>query len=88
MISMLIDIEKAFRSMVKSELGLRPVYHQKERRVDGHLFITVLAHHVLRVIRFKLGKRGMTQSWSTIRSNPPPPRGEESVGEREGASDL
>jgi transposase len=64
--SMLTDIEEAFRSM-KSELGLRPVYHQKERRVDGHLFITVLAYHVLHAIRFKLRKRGMTQSWSTIR---------------------
>ena len=64
--SMLTDIEEAFRSM-KSELGLRPVYHQKERRVDGHLFITVLAYHVLHAIRFKLRKRGMTQNWSTIR---------------------
>lgn len=64
--SMLTDIEEAFRSM-KSELGLRPVYHQKERRVDGHLFITVLAYHVLHAICFKLRKRGMTQSWSTIR---------------------
>ena len=64
--SMLTDIEEAFRSM-KSELGLRPVYHQKERRVDGHLFITVLAYHVLHAIRFKLRKRGVTQSWSTIR---------------------
>ena len=63
---MLTDIEDAFRSM-KSELGLRPVYHQKERRVDGHLFITVLAYHVLHTIRFKLGKRWMVQSWSTIR---------------------
>jgi transposase len=64
--SMLTDIEEAFRSM-KSELGLRPVYHQKERRVDGHLFITVLAYHVLHAIRFKLRKRGVTQNWSTIR---------------------
>jgi transposase len=64
--SMLTDIEEAFRSM-KSELGLRPVYHQKERRVDGHLFITVLAYHVLHAIRFRLRKRGMTQNWSTIR---------------------
>jgi len=64
--SMLTDIEEAFRSM-KSELGLRPVYHQKERRVDGHLFITVLAYHVLHAIRFKLRNRGITQSWSTIR---------------------
>jgi transposase len=64
--SMLTDIEEAFRSM-KSELGLRPIYHKKERRADGHLFITVLAYHVLHAIRFKLRKRGMTQSWSTIR---------------------
>jgi transposase len=52
---------------MKSELGLRPVYHQKERRVDGHLFITALAYHVLTALRFKLRKQGMTQNWSTIR---------------------
>jgi transposase len=39
---MLTDLEAVFRSF-KSELGLRPVYHHKEIRVDGHLFITVLA---------------------------------------------
>jgi transposase len=64
--TLLTDIEEAFRNM-KSELGMRPVYHQKERRVDGHLFITVLAYHVLHAIRFNLRKRGITQSWSTIR---------------------
>ena len=64
--SMLTDIEDAFRSM-KSELGLRPVYHQKEERVDGHLFITVLAYHILHTIRLKLRKQGITFSWSTIR---------------------
>jgi transposase len=65
--SMLTDIEEAFRSM-KSELGLRPVYHQKENRSDGHLFITVLAYHVLHSIRFKLRKKGITSSWATIRT--------------------
>ena len=64
---MSLQVNPFFRENMKSELGLRPVYHQKERRVDGHLFITVLAYHVLHTIRFKLGKRGMTQSWSTIR---------------------
>ena len=64
--SMLTDIEAAFRSM-KSELGLRPVYHQKEHRSNGHLFITVLAYHVLHTIRFKLRKKGITSSWTTIR---------------------
>lgn len=35
-----------FRNL-KSDLGLRPIYHQKERRVDAHIFISVLAYHAL-----------------------------------------
>ena len=64
--TMLTDIEDAFRSM-KSELGLRPIFHQKEHRADGHLFITVLAYHILHTIRFKLRQSGITHSWPTIR---------------------
>jgi transposase len=41
--TMLTDIESVFRSL-KSKLGLRPVYHSKEDRSHGHLFITVLAY--------------------------------------------
>ncbi|MEI9479993.1 MAG: IS1634 family transposase, partial [Deltaproteobacteria bacterium] len=64
--AMLTDIEDTFRSM-KSELGLRPVYHQKEYRSDGHLFITVLAYHVAHAIRVQLRKQGIAHSWATIR---------------------
>jgi len=35
--TMLTDLEAVFRSL-KSELGLRPIYHQKEKRVNGHIF--------------------------------------------------
>jgi len=64
--SMLTDIEDAFRSM-KSELGLRPVYHQKEHRTDGHLFITVIAYHIMQTIRYSLKNKQINDSWSTIR---------------------
>lgn len=64
--AMLTDIEDAFRSM-KSELGLRPVYHQKEHRADGHLFITVLAYHIMQAIRVALRNHQISESWSTIR---------------------
>jgi transposase len=64
--TMLTDIEDAFRCM-KSELGLRPIYHQKEVRCDGHIFITLLAYHVLHTIRLKLRKRGVRFCWTTIR---------------------
>ena len=65
--TMLTDIEDAFRCM-KSELGLRPIYHQKEVRCDGHIFITTLAYHLLHTIRFKLRQRGVQFCWTTIRN--------------------
>lgn len=65
--TMLTDIEDAFRCM-KSELGLRPIYHQKEVRCDGHIFITLLAYHLLHTIRFKLRQKGVRFCWTTIRT--------------------
>ena len=39
----LTQIESVFRSL-KSELGIRPIYHQKEDRADAHIFIAFLAY--------------------------------------------
>jgi transposase len=39
---MLTNLEAVFRSL-KTDLGLRPVHHHIERRVEAHLFISVLA---------------------------------------------
>ena len=64
--TMLTDLESVFRSL-KSELGLRPIYHQKEVRSDGHLFITVLAYQCVQFLRVKLKAAGMTDSWATLR---------------------
>lgn len=63
---MLTELEDAFRYM-KSELGLRPVFHQKENRVDGHIFITILAYHLTHVIRKKLKVAGINLRWENIR---------------------
>ncbi len=64
--TMLTDLESVFRSL-KSELGMRPVYHHKEDRCDGHLFITVLAYQAVQVIRRKLKDKGINESWATLR---------------------
>ena len=64
--TMLTDLESVFRSL-KSELGMRPVYHHKEDRCDGHLFITVLAYQAVQVIRRKLKDHGINESWATLR---------------------
>jgi hypothetical protein len=39
----LTQIESVFRSL-KSELGIRPIYHQLEHRVDAHILIAFLAY--------------------------------------------
>ena len=64
---MLTEIEATFRSF-KSELGLRPVYHQKEERVTGHLFITLLAYHLVHTLRYQLKQQGIHLSWDSIRN--------------------
>ncbi len=64
--STLTDIESVFRSL-KGELGLRPVFHQKENRADGHLFITVLAYQCVQVIRKTLKEVGIKDCWETLR---------------------
>jgi transposase len=60
-------VEDAFRFM-KSALGLRPVYHQKEKRVDGHLWITILAYHMIRSCLYQLNKKGIFYHWPSIRN--------------------
>ena len=52
---------------MKSSLGLRPNFHQKEHRADAHMFISVLAYHILHSIEFKLRQRGDHRTWATIR---------------------
>jgi len=64
---MLTEIEATFRSL-KTELGLRPVYHQKEDRVTGHLFITLLAYHLVHTLRHQLKLQGIHLSWDSIRT--------------------
>jgi transposase len=39
----LTQIEAAFRSL-KSDLGLRPIYHRLESRVEAHIFVAFLAY--------------------------------------------
>jgi transposase len=65
--TMLTELEAAFRHL-KSELGLRPVYHRVEGRVDAHLFISILAYHLLHTIRYQLKGAGIHDSWQQIRS--------------------
>ena len=63
---MLTDLEAVFRSL-KGELGLRPIFHSKEERSDGHLFISVLAYQFVQAIRQRLAAHGIHECWSGLR---------------------
>ena len=62
----LTELEATFRSL-KSELGLRPIWHQLSKRIEGHLFIAVLALYGVNVIRTRLATHGIHYSWATLR---------------------
>ena len=62
----LTEIEATFRSL-KSEIGLRPIWHEKQDRIRAHLFIAVLAYHAVHLLRRRLGAHGCRDSWETIR---------------------
>ena len=62
------DIEATFKSL-KSELGLRPIWHQLDRRIAAHLLIAVLAYHAVHLIRTRLAAQGIHKCWASIRES-------------------
>jgi transposase len=63
---LLTRVEAAFRAM-KSPLAERPIFHQLERRVQTHIFLCVLAYHLLMAIEKTCRDRGLHTSWPTLR---------------------
>ncbi len=62
----LLQAEEGF-ACLKGTLGLRPNFHQLEHRVDAHIFISVLAYHLLTWVRETLRASGDTRDWKTLR---------------------
>lgn len=62
----LLQAEEGF-ACLKGALGLRPNFHQLEARVEAHVFISVLAYHLLAWVREKLRDCGEVRDWKTLR---------------------
>jgi transposase len=62
---MLDRVERSFRYL-KTSLGMRPIFHHKQDRADGHIFISILAYHLLHAIEQTLLAHGDHRSWPTI----------------------
>jgi transposase len=64
--TLLTRAEAAFRTL-KSPLGERPIFHHKEGRVEAHIFLCVLAYHLLMSIEKTLLDADVHTSWATVR---------------------
>ena len=67
----LTDLENTFRQL-KSELGMRPIWHNTDARISAHMFITVLAYHAVHLIRTRLRKNDINLRWDSIRNRMEP----------------
>jgi len=63
---LLTRAENAFRDL-KSPLALRPVHHQVSERVDTHIFLSILAYHLLVAMEKTLLDQAVHTSWETLR---------------------
>lgn len=63
---LLTRVEGAFRAL-KSPLMERPIFHHLEHRVQTHIFLCVLAYHLLVAIEKRFLDRDVHTSWATLR---------------------
>jgi transposase len=63
---LLTRVEDAFRDM-KSPLMERPIFHHLKDRVQTHIFLCVLAYHLLVAIEKRFLDQGVHTSWATLR---------------------
>jgi hypothetical protein len=64
--NLLTRVEAAFRAL-KTPLEERPIFHQLEHRTQTHIFLCVLAYHLLVCIEKRFLDRGIHTSWWTLR---------------------
>jgi len=65
---LLTRVEHAFRAM-KSPLMERPIFHHLQHRTQTHIFLCVLAYHLLTAIEHRFLQAGTHTSWWTLRQH-------------------
>lgn len=59
------EIESVFRTL-KTDLKMRPVFHQTDENTIAHLHLAVLAYQMVHTIRYQLKAKGINHDWSHI----------------------
>lgn len=60
------EIETSNRQL-KTDLELRPIFHQKDDNSDAHLFFGLLSYWLVNTIRYKLKQHGSTHYWTELK---------------------
>jgi Transposase DDE domain len=70
----LVAVEEAFKTL-KGDLSIRPIYHQRERRIEAHIFIAFLAYclhttlsHRLKHLAPGLTARSVLEKFSAVQT--------------------
>ncbi|MGL5937427.1 MAG: IS1634 family transposase, partial [Phocaeicola sp.] len=59
------EIECTNRQL-KTDLNLRPIYHQKDKSSDAHLFFGLLSYWIVNTIRLQLKESAENSYWTEI----------------------
>ncbi len=59
------DVEAVFRCL-KTDLDIRPIYHQIDEYIEPHIWLGIIAYQVVNYIRINLKQQNINYSWSTI----------------------
>ncbi len=59
------DVEAVFRTL-KTDLNIRPVYHQKDAYIEPHIWLGIMAYQVVNYIRRTLKEKKINYSWTSI----------------------
>ncbi len=59
------EVEQTFRTL-KTDLQIRPIYHQNDSAILSHIFVGLLAYQVVNTTRYQLKAKGITLSWSSL----------------------
>ena len=59
------DVEAVFKCL-KTDLDIRPTYHQKDEFIESHIWLGILSYQVVNYIRRRLKEKKINYSWTKI----------------------
>lgn len=60
------EVESTFRCL-KSDLNIRPIFHQTDARIESHIYTTTLAYQLVNTIRYLLKQKEINYDWKNIK---------------------